>query len=791
MAQRASIEKYGDGSVTLTNMRNNLGVPVFGLNETISATMVDQYWDGSPMDDSKVDGKLYLKLKKLPAGADSSMQQYVGKYFRTNLPNWGELFLEKDTMAEMRDLSLIEILLLKAGYYKGVRLNGYYVKNDTPGPIDYILSSSSDADDGGSVITVGDIKLEHLFVGSINGVYYGLLGDGSNETSKFQRIILNITGKSVLIPKAKTYYVCNQLNIINKGTFILDFNDNPIDYQSLDGNRLIYLENVSNAIIGKFKTKGKMFDGLDVNTVSALPLDASKTNRKNTHRVVVGTQCSNINLISIEGSEYYGIIDFRNSTNIHVDNIKGENINTGLIWTNVTGSINKCVFKDCRFNFFEEYADYQLGYTSAQGSGITLEIPEGGSIEVNDCNLERCWTNGFRVQGTGGNVVFRNCHSYQNARHGFSVYGPLNSYKIYNCSDTNLGDTDFWNGTPTDNTYKIPAREVYPTPISIQHPMPKVYIEDFTINNKLYSSETAPINNTLTPSGVRLASIPYQMINLTVWSGETGRYGDVSLKNIKIKGFTNPKADSIVIDNINGSLDIDNFVFENKVGTDSNYPQTDKYNLSITADNIKLNNITTIGGFNGTNVLRKTVNSKYCVLNTVLNNKNLGTGLRTVSATGYVPIVSNCAVVDADTFYYQPYDCLFINNQAVNTRATAIGTVLNILTVDLVKDNTANTINNVRYTGLFTNILSTTSQITGRNQLISRPKVTGNNSALADDDLITFKNFTDTVASTSRNGTVKRSAFHADATATTLEDLVIWLNDFMVKYRASGQGANS
>lgn len=192
MAQRASIEKYGDGSVTLTNMRNNLGVPVFGMNETISATMVDQYWDGSPMDDSKVDGKLYLKLKKLPAGADSSMQQYVGKYFRVNLPNWGELFLEKDTMAEMRGLSSIEILLLKASYYKGVRLNGYYVKNDIPSPIEYVLSETSDADDGGSVITVGDIKLEHDFGLIYNVLYFGAKGDDVFDNTE---VILRLKNK--------------------------------------------------------------------------------------------------------------------------------------------------------------------------------------------------------------------------------------------------------------------------------------------------------------------------------------------------------------------------------------------------------------------------------------------------------------------------------------------------------------------------------------------------------------------------------------------------------------------
>ena len=178
MAQRAIIEKYQDGNVIISNLRNNLGINVFGYNDTITATLVSQYYDGSAMDDSKVDGKIYLKLEELPSGADDSMQQYVGKYFLVNLPNRGETFLEKDAIARdsstpvgnsvLRELSSTEILLLKMKYYKGVKANGYYKNGDTPESIEYYLSSTSSTDNGGSVIEVGDIKLEYNFTGDIN-----------------------------------------------------------------------------------------------------------------------------------------------------------------------------------------------------------------------------------------------------------------------------------------------------------------------------------------------------------------------------------------------------------------------------------------------------------------------------------------------------------------------------------------------------------------------------------------------------------------------------------------------
>ncbi|WP_437920248.1 hypothetical protein [Sphingobacterium sp. LRF_L2] len=41
-------------------------------------------------------------------------------------------YIEKDTMADMRQLSTSEIELLTSGGYKGVRLNGYYGLGDAP-----------------------------------------------------------------------------------------------------------------------------------------------------------------------------------------------------------------------------------------------------------------------------------------------------------------------------------------------------------------------------------------------------------------------------------------------------------------------------------------------------------------------------------------------------------------------------------------------------------------------------------------------------------------------------------
>jgi len=154
--------EYSDGGVVLSNLRNKKGIPVIGLDAGYTATKVTTWYDGTPMDDSKADGKVYLKLKD------------TGEYFKANLPNDKELFLEKDTMAQFRGLSSVEMLLLKMGYYKGVRLNGYYTKGDTPAPIEYYISDVSQTDNGGNVIEVGGVKLEHIFTESIYTEYFGL-----------------------------------------------------------------------------------------------------------------------------------------------------------------------------------------------------------------------------------------------------------------------------------------------------------------------------------------------------------------------------------------------------------------------------------------------------------------------------------------------------------------------------------------------------------------------------------------------------------------------------------------
>lgn len=157
--QKAILTEYtNDGSVVMSNIRKGkTDLPIIGNNETYSATLVTEWYDGSPMDDSKADGAVYLKYK------GTEYPNYTGSYFRVNLPNDGELFLEKDTVAQLRAMSAVEILLLKMGYYKGVKLNGYHEKGDIPKPEEFKIFTTVEDESSATVVEVSDIKLVSKF----------------------------------------------------------------------------------------------------------------------------------------------------------------------------------------------------------------------------------------------------------------------------------------------------------------------------------------------------------------------------------------------------------------------------------------------------------------------------------------------------------------------------------------------------------------------------------------------------------------------------------------------------
>jgi hypothetical protein len=201
---------YKDGSIVVSNVKSKID------NTTTSYSVVNLWYDGTPMNDSKVDQfGIYSKYKP------------TGEYLRENKPQWGELFLEVDTVEQLRAMTPYNQFLIWIGYYKGVRLGGYYIKGDTPGAIDYFLSSTSQDDDGGSVFIVGNLKFIHDFGGYIDVRYFGAFPnvkeldeinttetEQDNVTRKIQNS-LNLGGK-IYVPVGRYYINYSQGLFISK-----------------------------------------------------------------------------------------------------------------------------------------------------------------------------------------------------------------------------------------------------------------------------------------------------------------------------------------------------------------------------------------------------------------------------------------------------------------------------------------------------------------------------------------------------------------------------------------------
>lgn len=196
--------------------------------DNVNYREVTMWYDGSSMNDAKVDGGLYIKK-------DS-------KYYRKVIDKDGELFLEKDTMAQFRAMTDYELLLLKAGVFKGVKLNGYY--SDKPkyqNPIVYYLSETTDIDDKGSVIlTDNGAKFKHDFRGNIiDSRYFGLDGDDIIDHTPIIQSMLNIGGKIFLAPKIGGEYniASNEgLEIVNSDTELFGIRGGTVLNQTVKYN---------------------------------------------------------------------------------------------------------------------------------------------------------------------------------------------------------------------------------------------------------------------------------------------------------------------------------------------------------------------------------------------------------------------------------------------------------------------------------------------------------------------------------------------------------------------------
>ncbi|MBS5798050.1 MAG: hypothetical protein KH100_15285 [Dysgonomonas mossii] len=147
--------------------------------ENVNYIEVSQFADGTEMSDSKLDNVIYRKKGDL--------------YLRQAFDLTKSRTLTVDTINDIRNMSLQNIILLKLGYYNKVTTKGYYSDSDG-GAASYSLMENIGSDDGFMTInaenTVLTISLSIIQEDSLSTKQAGVKGDGIvDDTSRMQVFI--------------------------------------------------------------------------------------------------------------------------------------------------------------------------------------------------------------------------------------------------------------------------------------------------------------------------------------------------------------------------------------------------------------------------------------------------------------------------------------------------------------------------------------------------------------------------------------------------------------------------
>lgn len=409
MAEVIKVIELADG--TLTNMVDK------NSKLSVNYKPVTTWYDGSTMDASKVDGDLYTKKGS--------------KFYRKVIDKDGELFLEKDTMVQMRALTPREILYLKAGVYKGVKLNGYYTEGDIPTSIDYYISSTSAVDDGGSVIAVGGVKLEN----KRNTIY--LSEYGAKEGSDIYPILEKIKNRI-------KYLGGGQLIIENKGyNYIYQFIENStissptrimIDFSGFDvvglGYPTIKMQGLTKAYLDSIDDYAS--SGRDIFSVFSF--------------------CGNINSGSVRGVRFTGenissnifryqspraiAVSIKGAKNIVVEDVEGVDL-----MGNTVNLVNSYI------NYDAPYSEYENCYISIVRSKNCLEnavnFMGGGSKCTADSIFSYGCANG--LESACNDSIISNIVAIENRGSALALSGK--NIKVSNVQANNsLGEAGKTNG---------------------------------------------------------------------------------------------------------------------------------------------------------------------------------------------------------------------------------------------------------------------------------------------------------------------------------------------------------
>jgi hypothetical protein len=222
LEEKAS-DKYNDESNSIAN--DIIKFIDINTGENVNYRETTTWYDGTPMDDSKVDGYIFKKINN----------KYVKRQIDKNTS------IKINTIADLRNFN---------GYYQGqeVFLIGYYNAGDKE-PRIYKFSYGTGLDDGGQTINTSKGKWELLHTGELNVEDYGVFGQREENNVKFQNLLNNDTVKVINFDSVYKFtgsFLCN-----NSVLFTSKKKDNKITFShttsvaTFTGTGNIALENIN------------------------------------------------------------------------------------------------------------------------------------------------------------------------------------------------------------------------------------------------------------------------------------------------------------------------------------------------------------------------------------------------------------------------------------------------------------------------------------------------------------------------------------------------------------------
>lgn len=187
-----------------------------GINYKID---IKNWYDGSPMDDSKLDPVVFQKKDNI--------------YYQRTFDDLDTKNLIKENIEDLKNISETEILLLKMGVYKSVEVQGYFERGDTPKPINYYLSESIQNDNGGNRIdSIAGDKFECFFTSMVDASYFGVI-TGKTCADNFQRLIDFAYKKEIVLGNGGYYF--DKSVVLKSGLRIIGVGN----VGSIDGSAII------------------------------------------------------------------------------------------------------------------------------------------------------------------------------------------------------------------------------------------------------------------------------------------------------------------------------------------------------------------------------------------------------------------------------------------------------------------------------------------------------------------------------------------------------------------------